>query len=178
MKQILIACLILVATSIAVVLAAPVKPQQLRLIQAGCATFQVPLHMPQERYQGSTVTGRVILGSRQECDITYDQYLAIHWSDRQVPDKALLPTDAYTILWKKNVGETELTPGIRCTTRLFRLRAEKPCGKIITEELYVLELSVNGTRARFVVSGIPNPVMPREALRRIAGSVSISGQSS
>jgi len=54
--------------------------------------------MPKEIIRGNAAQGSVILGSKDDCDITYDQYMAIHWSNRNVPSKKLLPTEAYEMV--------------------------------------------------------------------------------
>lgn len=167
----LIAGLLLVGSSMASFIAEPAKPQQTQSIKAGRTTVQIPLHMPKEITRGNMATGSVILGSKEDCDITYDQYLAIHWSDRDIPSTKLLPTEDYEIVVEIPGPALDLGKDRQAKTRDIRLSAEKPCGKVVKEYLKVIDVYCKQTKTHVVVAGIMNPVMTRDKIIEIAQSV-------
>jgi hypothetical protein len=167
----LIASLLLVGSSMATLLAGQVKPTQTRSVKVGRATVQVPIHMPKEIIRGNAAQGSVILGSKDDCDITYDQYMAIHWSNRNVPSKKLLPTEAYEMVSETPGPALDLGKDRQAKVRDIRLSAEKPCGRIVKENLKVVELYCNQAKTHIVVAGILNPVMTREKVIEIAQSL-------
>jgi hypothetical protein len=167
----LVAGLALIGSSMATILAEPAKSVQTRRITAGRATLQIPIHMPKEIIRGTVVSGSAILGSKDDCDITYDQYMAIHWSDRPVKSKELLPTDAY-----KKVAEIPGPPldfgkDKQARVRNIHLSAEKPCGKIVKENLKVIEMYCAQSKTHIAIVGMLNPVVTQEKVVEIAKSL-------
>jgi hypothetical protein len=163
--------LALIGSSLATFIAEPAKPRQTRTITAGRATLQVPLHLPREIKRGTIVSGSAILGSKEDCDITYDQYLAIHWSDRPVESKELLPTNAYEIVSEVPGAKLYLGKSRQARVRDFRLAAEKPCGRIVKENLQVIELYCANSKTHVAIAGMLDPIMTKEKVAEIAESL-------
>jgi len=167
----LLAGLALIGSSMATFIVEPAKPRQTRIITAGRATIEVPLHLPREIKRGTTVSGSAILGSKEDCDITYDQYLAIHWSDRPVERKVLLPTEAYEIVSEVPSAKHDFGKGRQARVRDFRLSAEKPCGRIVKENLKVIEIYCANSKTHVAIAGILDLVMTKEKVAEIAESL-------
>lgn len=167
---VLVAALLLVGTSIAAFLAEPVAPRT-RGITAGRATLRIPLHLPKEIPRGTLVSGAVVLGSKEDCDITYDQYMAIHWSDRTLKSKELLPTDAYAIVSEDQGPELSLGKDKQARSRDIHLSAEKPCGKIVRENLKVIDVYCSRSKSHIAIAGMIDPVITREKVVEIAESL-------
>jgi hypothetical protein len=163
--------LLLIGSSMASLIAEPAKPRQTRIIKAGRATLQVPLHLPREIKRGTMVSGSAILGIKEDCDITYDQYLAIHWSDRTLKSKELLPTEAYEIVSEVSGAKLDLGKGRQARVRDFRLSAEKPCGRIVKESLEVIELYCANSKTHVVIAGMLDTIMTNEKVLEIAKSL-------
>jgi hypothetical protein len=170
-RVVLVACLALVGSSIASFLAEPARSRQTRIITAGRATLQVPLYLPRETKSGTVISGSAILGSKDDCDITYDQYMAIHWSDRTLKSKELLPTDAYEIVSEVPGPELYLGKDKQARERDIRLSAEKPCGKIVKEKLEVIEMYCVRSKTHIAIVGMLDPVMTNEKIAEIAQSL-------
>lgn len=167
----LIAGLVLIGSSMATLLTEPAKPRQTRCINAGRATLRIPLRLPKEITRGTVASGAAILGSKDDCDITYDQYMAIHWSDRTLKSKELLPTAAYEIVSELPGPELYLGKDKQIGVRDIHLRAEKPCGKIVKENLKVIKIYCIRTKTHFTVVGMLDPVITEEKIVEIAKSL-------
>jgi hypothetical protein len=163
--------LALVGSSIVTFLAEPARLRHTRIISAGRTTLQIPLNLPGEIISGTVVAGSAILGSKEECDITYDQFFGIHWSDRPIPGNDLLPTNAY-----KKVSEVPgpmlgLGKGRQARVRDLRLSAEKPCGRIVEENVRVIDLYCANSKTYVALVGMLNPVMTEKKVVEIAESL-------
>jgi len=167
----LIAGLVLIGLSLTSFFTDPATPRQTRIITAGRTTLWIPLHLPKEITHGTVVSGSAILGSKDDCDITYDQYMAIHWSDRTLKSKELLPTDAYEIVSEIPGPKLYLGKDKQARVRDIHLSAEKPCGKIVKENLKVIELYCANSKTHVVIAGMLDPVMTKEKVLEIAKSL-------
>jgi len=116
-------------------------------------------------------TGSAILGSKEDCAMTYDQYLSIHWSNREIPSTKLLPTVDYKAVSEIPGPALGLGKDRQAKSKDIRLSVEKPCGKVIKENLKVIEVYCSQTKTHVVVAGILNPVMTRDKVIEIAQSV-------
>jgi len=167
----LVAGLVLVGSSMATFFAEPAIPPQTRTIKAGRATLRIPLNLPKEITSGTTVSGCAILGVKDDCDITYDQFLGIYWSDRPVPGTGILPTKAYKKV--SEFADTELNLGKRRQARVLdiRLSAKKPCGRMVEEKQRVIELYCADSKIHIVIAGMLDPVITKEKVTEIAESL-------
>jgi hypothetical protein len=161
----------LVGSSMAAFLAGPVTPRQTRIINAGRATLQIPLHLPLEIKRGTVLSGSAILASKDECDITYDQFLGIYWSDRSVSDTDLLPTKAYKKVAEFPGPKLGLDKGRQTRVRDIHLLAEKPCGRIVEENVRVIELYCVDSKSHVVIAGMLDPVITKEKILEITKSL-------
>ncbi len=167
----LIASLVLIGSSMASFLAQPAKPRQTRVLTAGGATLQVPLHMPKEIIRGTSVCGAAILGIKDDCSIAYDQFIGIYWSDRPFGTADLMPTGAYRKV-SEIAGETlRAGTGSRARVRNIRVSAERPCGSVAMETLKVIEMHCGRLKTHVAVVGMLNPVVSEEMVVEIAESL-------
>jgi len=171
MTLVLVIGAVVIVSSMASLMAEPVQASKTRKIAAGKATLQVPLNMPKEIAGGSPVSGSVLLGSRDDCDITYDSFTGIYWSDRFIPGSALLPTPAYVKVSEQAGNELDLGRGKNAKTRTIKLSAEKPCGKIVQETLSVIDLYCGSTRTHYAIVGMLDPFMTQPRVVEIAQSL-------
>jgi hypothetical protein len=170
----LIISVVLIGSSMASLVAQPPQPLQSRSVSAGGATLQVPLHLPREVAAGTQRAGSLLLGSKDECDITFDRFTGIYWSGRSIPGSALLPTPAYVPVSEQGGGTLDLGNGGVAQTRVIKLSAEKPCGKIVEETLNVIDLYCASSRTYYAVVGMQDPYMTRQKITEIAGSLKCS----
>jgi hypothetical protein len=168
MTLLLVVGVLLIGTSMASLLADPAQPAKSRKIAAGKASLWVPLHIPGEIFSGTPVSGSVIMGSKDDCDITYDHFTGVYWSDRIIPASALFPTPAYYKVSDQTGGMLDLGQGNMAKTRTIKLSAEKPCGKIVRETLNVIDLYCGSSRTHFAIVGMQDPYMTRQRVEEIA----------
>jgi len=159
---------VLICASMVAHVADPVQASRTRKIFAGKASLQVPLNMPGEVASGNPASGAVLMGSRDECDITFDRFTAIYWSGRSIPGSALLPTPAYVKESEQAGSVLDLGRGKRATTRIIGLSAEKPCGRVVRETLNVIDMYCGSTRTHYALVGMQDPFMTMQRLVEIA----------
>jgi hypothetical protein len=120
---------------------------------------------------GTVVSGSAILGSKDDCDITYDQFLGIYWSDRPIPGTDLLPTKAYKKESEVPGPKLDLGTDRQARSSNIWLYAEKPCGKIVKEKLEVIEIYCVHSKTHIAIVGMLDPVMTKEKVVEIAESL-------
>ena len=162
---------ILIGSSMVSLMAEPVQTPKTRKIVAGTASLQVPLHLPKDVANGTPDSGSVLMGSREECDITYDSFTGIYWSERIIPGSALLPTPAYDLVSEQTGEALDLGRGEKALTRTIKLSAEKPCGTIVQETLNVIDLYCRSSKTHYAIVGMQDPFMTQERLAEIAKSL-------
>ena len=165
---------VLIGTSVAALVAEPAPPAQSRKITAGGASVLVPFHLPGEVATGTPVSGSVVMGSKDECDVTYDRFTGIYWSDRKIPGSLLRPTPAYENVSEQAGTAINLGNGKTAETRIIKLSAEKPCGKIVQETLTIIDLYCSNSRTHFAVVGMQDPFMTPQRIEAIAKSLHCS----
>jgi hypothetical protein len=174
MMVMLVTGAVLIATSMASLVAAPAQPASTRKIVAGNATLLVPLNLPREIMSGTKVSGSVLLASKEDCDITYDRFTGIYWSDRDIAGTALLPSPAYTNVSEQTGTTLDLGNGEKATTRTIELSAEKPCGKTDVDTLNVIDLYCSSSKTHYAIVGIQDPFMTQQKVVEIAKSLKCS----
>jgi hypothetical protein len=167
----LIAGLVLIGSSMASLLTGPSRPSQTRSISAGGATLQIPRQLPRETIRGTSAGGSVAMGVKDDCDITYDQFLAVCWSPRTMPGDMLLPAAAYNKGAETIGPAVDLGNGTVAGTRSIGLSAVKPCGKKVKETLLVVDLTCKNSNRHFAVVALQDPYFTRERLVEIASSL-------
>lgn len=170
-KVMLAAGALLIGASVAAHVANPAPASKTRKIAAGGAFLQVPLHLPKEMSSGTLLSGSALMGSRDECDITYDRFTGVYWSGQRIPSSALLPAPAYVLLSEQAGEAVDLGRGKMAYSRTIKLSAEKPCGKIVQETLNVIDLYCSSTRTHVAIVGMQDPFMTRQRVRDIAQSL-------
>jgi len=175
MTIVVLVCVGLIGSSMAALVTQPSQQAKTRLVSAGRATLQLPLHVPgQIKTGGTTTNGAVIVGSKDDCDVTYDHFAGIYWADRRIAGSALLPTAAYQVVSEKAGTPLDMGNGIVTPTRIITLTAEKPCGKIVEETLNVVDLYCGNSKSYYAVTGMQDPFMTRQRLGDIARSLKCS----
>jgi hypothetical protein len=161
----------LIGSSMAALITQPQKPTPTRRVAAGKAFLTVPLHLPGEVLKGTAVSGCVLLGSKDECDITYDRFSGVYWSDRAIPGSALLPTPAYHLVSERAGAPVDLGSNGRRRARTIKISAEKPCGKVVEENLTVIDLYCGTSATHYAVTGMQDPFMTPQKVADMAGSL-------
>jgi hypothetical protein len=175
MITVLVSGSMLIGTSMASLVAQPAQPAKTRQISAGKATLLIPVHLPGEtRSSGTLYNGAVIMGSKGECDITFDHFAGIYWSERRIPGSSLLPTPAYQKVSEQAGVPLNLGDGIKTSTRSIKLTAEKPCGKIVEETINVVDLYCAGSRTFYAIAGMQDPFLTQQRIAEIAKSLKCS----
>ena len=171
MTLLLVAGAALIGASMASLVAGSAAPAKTRKIAAGKASLQVPLHLPVGIVSGTVVSGSLNMGSKDECDVTYDHFTGVYWSDRIVSGAVLLPTAAYEKVSEQAGKALDLGNGMKAATRIIKLSAEKPCGKIVEETLNVIDLYCDRSRTHFAIAGMQDPYMTQPRVVEIAQSL-------
>jgi len=175
MKKIMILVLvigaILIGSSMVSIMAEPVQTSKTRKIASGRASLLVPLHLPKEVASGTPGSGSVLMGRREECDITYDSFAGIYWSEQIIPGSALLPTPAYDLVSEQTGEALDLGRGEKAQTRTIRLSAVKPCGTRVQETLSVIDIYCSSSKSHYAIVGMQDPFMTLERLVEIAKSL-------
>ncbi|MFZ4855551.1 MAG: hypothetical protein ACOYL3_14800 [Desulfuromonadaceae bacterium] len=174
MTIVLIFSVVLIGSSMASLVAQPAQPAKARTVNVGRGTVQVPLHLPREVTTGTNISGSASLGSKDACDITFDRFTGIYWSDRDIAGSALLPTPAYVPVSEQHGGSLVLGSGGVAQTRVIKLSAEKPCGKIVQETLNVIDLYCRSSKTHYAVVGMQDPFMTLQKVVEIAKSLKCS----
>jgi hypothetical protein len=171
---VLLAAALLIATSMTSLVAAPVRPLNTRKVLAGKASLSVPLHLPREVKTGTPVSGSVVLAAKEDCDITYDHFTAIHWSVRAIADTALVPLPAYIRVPGPAGSLLDLGGGKMASTRTLMLSAEKPCGKVDVDTFNVIDLYCGNSKTYYTIVGMQDPYMTLQKVVEIAKSLKCS----
>lgn len=174
MILVLISGAILICASIASLLAKPAQASKTRKVSAGRASLLVPLHLPVEVSTGTPVYGSVLMGSKDECDTTYDRFTGIYWSERDIPGSALLPAPAYEKVSEQSGEKLDLGSKKTVQTRTIKLSAVKPCGKIVEENLVVVDLYCSSSKTHYAIVGMQDPFMTKQKIVEIAKSLKCS----
>jgi len=164
---------LLIITSIASLLVQPAQASKTKKIQAGSSTLLVPLSLPGEIRTGNGSKGSLQIGSRDVCDITYDSFTGVYWSDRLVTGPELLPTPAYAKESEQS-GTIDLGQGRKASTRTIKMSAEKPCGKLVKETLNVIDLYCSGSQTHYSIVGMEDPFMTQQRVLEIARTLECS----
>jgi len=170
----LLVSVLLIGSSIASLVVEPVQPSKTRNVVAGGASVQVPKNLPVEIKKGTTLSGSVTLGSKDECDVTFDRFTGIYWDSRPLSGLALLPTPAYNPVSEKTGAAVELGNGGSARSRIIKLSAEKPCGKIVEETLNIIDLYCSTSKTHYAIVGMQDPFMTQQKVVEIAQSLKCS----
>lgn len=171
---VLILSVALIGSSLASLVAEPAQPSQTRKISVGRASLDVPKNLPDEIKRGSNLSGSVALGSKDECDVTFDRFTGIYWDIRPLAGSALLLTPAYNPVSEKAGTALELGNGITAQSRVITLSAEKPCGKIVQETLNVIDLYCSTSKTHYAIVGMQDPFMTQQKVVEMAKSLKCS----
>ncbi len=127
--------------------------------------------MPKEITRGTTASGSAVLGRKDDCAITYDQFVGIYWSERPIPSADMLPTEAYEQVSETKGPSVDFGNGMKARVRNIYVSAEKPCGKVIKETLKAIEMYCAQSRTHIAVVGMIDPVITEANIVRIAQSM-------
>lgn len=163
--------MVLIGSSMASFVVSPPGPPKTRTILAGRAFVSVPINLPPEVIHGTSRSGSAILGSKDDCDITYDQFLVVSWSEHAITAKEIIPTKAYKIRSEGSRQGLEIGRGRLATVRNMNLSAKKPCGKVVVESVKIVEQYCEAGKTFVAVAGKLDPYMTPERVLEVAGSL-------
>jgi hypothetical protein len=169
----LVSGIVLVGSSVASFLVQTPLPSITKTVMAGQASISVPLNLPPARTRGDTNAGSVIMGSKDDCDIIYDQFLVVAWSSQVISGTEILPAKAYKI---KSEGSRQSLEDVgnkrkHATSRLLSILAKKPCGRIVSEDVKIIEQYCEAGKLYVSVAAKLDPYMTQEKVIEIANSL-------
>jgi hypothetical protein len=147
----------------------PTLPKRRTIMAGGRMAISAPLNLPQVKSSGNDRSGSIILGTKDDCDITYDQFLVTSWSEKEIPGHLLVPAKSYEI--QREERRRGLGGRLSPTSRVMHLAANKPCGRVVREQVYIIEQYCPSEKIYVAIAGKLDPYLTEKMIVEIANSM-------
>jgi hypothetical protein len=141
-----------------------------RKVEAGGSVFTLPGDFAPEHARIDGIVSSRVYGLMDEREICFFSYLAITWSKHELADSTLLPAQAYKA---DSISSTPITlhGNQRAKLVAMKLTAQKPCGRVVTEELRIVKFYHRQSGTYYAVAGFIKPLLSQDNLLDIASSL-------